>query len=67
VVELLEGRKPPGLFLVLDDVCATLHGGSMGADADLKKVFVLYQTRIYNVFNELIYIILKSNILVESN
>ncbi|KYM77915.1 Myosin-Ie [Atta colombica] len=37
VVELLEGRKPPGLFLILDDVCATLHGGSMGADADLKK------------------------------
>lgn len=38
VVELLEGKRPPGLFLVLDDVCATLHGGSTGADVDLKKV-----------------------------
>ncbi|XP_066593037.1 unconventional myosin-Ie-like [Prorops nasuta] len=37
VVDLLEGRKPPGLFLVLDDVCATLHGGSSGADLDLQK------------------------------
>ncbi|XP_071573945.1 unconventional myosin-Ie isoform X1 [Temnothorax nylanderi] len=37
VVELLEGKRPPGLFLVLDDVCATLHGGSTGADGDLKK------------------------------
>ncbi|EZA57696.1 Myosin-Ie [Ooceraea biroi] len=37
VVELLEGKRPPGLFLVLDDVCATLHGGSTGADFDLKK------------------------------
>lgn len=38
VVELLEGKRPPGLFLVLDDVCATLHGGSKGADSDLQKV-----------------------------
>ncbi|XP_020282389.1 unconventional myosin-Ie-like [Pseudomyrmex gracilis] len=37
VVDLLEGKRPPGLFLVLDDVCATLHGGSTGADTDLKK------------------------------
>ncbi|KAK1124066.1 hypothetical protein K0M31_007090 [Melipona bicolor] len=37
VVELLEGKRPPGLFLILDDVCATLHGGSTGADANLQK------------------------------
>ncbi|CAL7941782.1 unnamed protein product [Xylocopa violacea] len=37
VVELLEGKRPPGLFLILDDVCATLHSGSTGADADLQK------------------------------
>ncbi|KYM95106.1 Myosin-Ie, partial [Cyphomyrmex costatus] len=37
VVELLEGKKPPGLFLILDDVCATLHAGSTVADVDLKK------------------------------
>lgn len=42
VVELLEGKRPPGLFLVLDDVCATLHGGSTGADVDLKKVSEVY-------------------------
>lgn len=42
VVELLEGKRPPGLFLVLDDVCATLHGGSTGADDDLKKVSEAY-------------------------
>ena len=41
VVELLEGKRPPGLFLVLDDVCATLHGGSSGADADLQKKFAV--------------------------
>lgn len=38
VVELLEGKRLPGLFLILDDVCATLHSGSTGADANLQKV-----------------------------
>ncbi|XP_015599570.1 unconventional myosin-Ie isoform X2 [Cephus cinctus] len=37
VVELLEGKRPPGLFRILDDVCATLHSGSTGADTDLQK------------------------------
>ncbi|XP_012265926.2 unconventional myosin-Ie-like [Athalia rosae] len=37
VVELLESKKLPGIFLVLDDVCATLHGGGTGADADFQK------------------------------
>lgn len=41
VVELLEGKRPPGLFLVLDDICATLHGSSSGADSGLQKVHVL--------------------------
>lgn len=48
VVELLEGKRPPGLFLVLDDVCATLHGGSTGADIDLKKVLGYFQMSILN-------------------
>ncbi|XP_011498477.1 PREDICTED: unconventional myosin-Ie-like [Ceratosolen solmsi marchali] len=39
VVSLLEEKRPPGLFLILDDVCATLHGGSTGADSDLQKKF----------------------------
>ena len=25
VCELIEGKKPPGIFSVLDDVCATMH------------------------------------------
>ncbi|XP_052123606.1 unconventional myosin-Ie isoform X1 [Frankliniella occidentalis] len=37
VCELLEGRQPPGVFLVLDDVCATLHAVADGADNDLQK------------------------------
>jgi len=38
VCDLLEGRRPPGMFLILDDVCATMHAGTAGADADLLKV-----------------------------
>lgn len=45
VVELLEGKRLPGLFLILDDVCATLHSGSTGADANLQKV-------IYNIYTK---------------
>ncbi|KAJ1521026.1 hypothetical protein ONE63_002738 [Megalurothrips usitatus] len=37
VCELLEGRQPPGAFLVLDDVCATMHAVTDGADQDLHK------------------------------
>lgn len=37
VCELLEARQPPGLFLVLDDVCATLHAVADGADQGLHK------------------------------
>lgn len=29
--ELIEGKKPPGIFSLLDDVCATMH--SMGTDS----------------------------------
>lgn len=52
VVELLEGKRPPGLFLVLDDVCATLHGGSTGADSDLQKVrtYSKKKTTAFNFF-----------------
>ncbi|XP_076236580.1 unconventional myosin-Ie [Calliopsis andreniformis] len=45
VVELLEGKRPPGLFLVLDDVCATLHGGSTGADSNLQKKLAVAATK----------------------
>ena len=32
VCELIEGKKPPGIFLVLDDVCKSVHGVAKGAD-----------------------------------
>ncbi|XP_045027352.1 unconventional myosin-If isoform X1 [Daphnia magna] len=37
VCELIEGRRPPGVLAILDDVCATLHAVSEGADNDLKQ------------------------------
>ena len=40
VCELIEGRRPPGCLAILDDVCATLHAVSEGADNDLKQVSV---------------------------
>lgn len=42
VCELIEGRRPPGVFAILDDVCATLHAVSEGADNDLKQVRLIY-------------------------
>merc|ERR1719232_2537164 len=36
VCELIEGKKPPGIFSVLDDVCATMHAVKAGADQQLK-------------------------------
>eukprot|EP01097_Dermamoeba_algensis_P012068 TRINITY_DN966_c0_g1_i1.p1 TRINITY_DN966_c0_g1~~TRINITY_DN966_c0_g1_i1.p1 ORF type:complete len:1106 (+),score=323.31 TRINITY_DN966_c0_g1_i1:51-3368(+) len=35
VVDLIEGKKPPGIFLVLDDICATIHAQA-GNQTDLK-------------------------------
>ena len=35
VCELIEGKKPPGIFLVLDDVCRSVHGVAKGADKAL--------------------------------
>lgn len=32
VCDLIEGKKPPGIFLVLDDVCKSVHGVAKGAD-----------------------------------
>jgi myosin I len=33
VCDLIEGKMPPGLFSILDDVCYTLHAGGGGADS----------------------------------
>jgi myosin-1 len=32
VCELIEGKQPPGLFSLLDDICATIHAQSEGTD-----------------------------------
>lgn len=32
VCELMEGKRPPGIFSVLDDVCFTIHSTSKGTD-----------------------------------
>ena len=32
VCELIEGKAPPGIFLLLDDICATMHAVSQGSD-----------------------------------
>ena len=32
VCDLIEGKNPPGIFSLLDDICATLHAQSEGAD-----------------------------------
>ncbi|KAJ3337302.1 Unconventional myosin-Ie, partial [Gonapodya sp. JEL0774] len=33
VVDLIEAKRPPGIFSVLDDVCATMHAVTDGADS----------------------------------
>lgn len=38
VCELIEGRAPPGIMCVLDDVCATMHAVGEGADETLLGV-----------------------------
>ncbi|XP_065909782.1 unconventional myosin-Ie-like [Dysidea avara] len=35
VCELIESKRPPGILSVLDDVCATMHAQSEGADSKL--------------------------------
>ena len=38
VCDLIDERKPPGIICVLDDVCATMHAVTDGADATLLEV-----------------------------
>uniref|UniRef100_UPI00358DECC1 unconventional myosin-Ie-like n=1 Tax=Myxine glutinosa TaxID=7769 RepID=UPI00358DECC1 len=35
VCDLIESRNPPGIMCVMDDVCATMHAKSEGADSTL--------------------------------
>lgn len=32
VCDLIEGKRPPGIFVILDDICKTIHGQSDGVD-----------------------------------
>ena len=38
VCELIESKSPPGVMCILDDICATMHAVSEGADEKLLQV-----------------------------
>ena len=38
VCDLIESKTPPGIMAMLDDVCATMHAVSSGADQTLLQV-----------------------------
>lgn len=38
VCDLIESKNPPGIMCVLDDVCATMHAVTEGADEKLLGV-----------------------------
>ena len=40
VCELIESKNPPGIMCIIDDVCATMHAVSEGADTDMMQVRV---------------------------
>jgi len=42
VCDLIDEKKPPGIICVLDDVCATMHAVTDGADETLLQVFQYY-------------------------
>eukprot|EP00013_Stygamoeba_regulata_P028858 CAMPEP_0177646796 /NCGR_PEP_ID=MMETSP0447-20121125/9957_1 /TAXON_ID=0 /ORGANISM="Stygamoeba regulata, Strain BSH-02190019" /LENGTH=1048 /DNA_ID=CAMNT_0019149337 /DNA_START=284 /DNA_END=3426 /DNA_ORIENTATION=- len=39
VCDLLEGKMPPGLFSLLDDICYTIHAGNQGVDSKALQKF----------------------------
>jgi len=53
VCDLIEGKAPPGIFLLLDDICATLHAVSQGSDDKfLQKVSAIHGShQHYQAFN----------------
>ena len=42
VCDLIESKKPIGVMCILDDVCATMHAVSEGADQTLLQVTFFY-------------------------
>lgn len=41
VCDLIESKNPPGIMSVIDDVCATMHAVSEGADNDMMQANVV--------------------------
>ena len=40
VCDLIESKQPPGIFAILNDVCATMHAVTSSADDEFKKVML---------------------------
>ncbi|KAL7721658.1 Unconventional myosin IB [Entamoeba marina] len=48
VCDLIEGKNPPGMFSLLDDICATMHAQTEGADYKfLEKVCGVHSTNMH--------------------
>lgn len=50
VCDLIESKAPPGIMCIMDDVCATMHAVSEGADQTLLQVHTnIYTSSLYIV------------------
>lgn len=49
VCDLIESKKPIGVMCVLDDVCATMHAVSEGADQTLVQVSIVFFSHLFCV------------------
>ncbi|EGG13950.1 myosin IB [Cavenderia fasciculata] len=48
VCDLIEGKQPPGIFSLLDDICSTLHAQSTGTDQKfLEKMAGVYDGHLH--------------------
>jgi len=48
VCDLIEGKQPPGIFSLLDDICSTLHAQSSGTDQKfLEKMAGIYDGHLH--------------------
>lgn len=43
VCDLIEEKKPPGIFSIMDDACATAHADPAAADKSLMQVRIQKQ------------------------
>ena len=50
VCDLIESKSPPGMMAVMDDVCATMHAVSSGADDTLIQVGTGYCLLVVSSF-----------------